>query len=116
MINIIEKETGIKIPLSSTGLNAVIINFADGDGRRLVNILELMIGHKSIIDDKAVKGLLQKKVIYHDRNGDLHYNLISALHKSIRASTVTQPYTGYQDFVSWRRSKFHTSKIDEDFN
>ena len=30
--------------------------------------------------------LLQKKVIYHDRKGDLHYNLISALHKSIRGS------------------------------
>ena len=56
---------------------------AGGDGRNLLNRIET-ITHASpagILDCSALSKLMQKKPALYDRDGDAHYNLISALHK-----------------------------------
>lgn len=59
-----------------------------GDGRRLYNLIEnlepVLPQHTLSLDE--LKEILPKQVALHDRAGDQHYNLISALHKAVRAS------------------------------
>jgi putative ATPase len=61
---------------------------AQGDGRYLFNMIENIgvVASKTPIDIDALKLILQKQAASYDRAGDCHYNLISALHKSIRSS------------------------------
>ncbi len=65
-----------------------LIQLAQGDGRYLLNLIEALEGESC--DDfwgvEALKKLLQKRAALFDKAGDGHYNLISALHKSIRGS------------------------------
>lgn len=65
-----------------------LLDFAQGDGRYLFNLVEGLQGmiQESPLDEKALSELLQKRSALFDRNGDQHYNLISALHKSVRGS------------------------------
>lgn len=67
-----------------------LCEIADGDGRYLVNRIEelfaLNVSHK--IDTDEMLDLLPKRSIAYDKSGEEHYNLISALHKSIRGSDV----------------------------
>jgi len=81
------EETGQKLPLTKDG-QAALIGFADGDGRYLLNLTEevLALGAKKPLNAKAVAVLLQKRAPAYDKSGEGHYNLISALHKSIRGS------------------------------
>ena len=62
---------------------------ADGDARAALNLLELALTNidssQIVLDD--LKGLMERP-LYHDRSGDNHYDLISAFHKSVRASDV----------------------------
>ncbi len=62
---------------------------ADGDGRRALNALEIASrlagAGKAITLEVAERALLQKQLLY-DKSGEEHYNLISALHKSLRGS------------------------------
>jgi len=66
-----------------------IIDFANGDGRKLINTLEQIKG-QNITFDKITKDLLSKflseKTLKYDKNGEEHYNIISAFIKSMRAS------------------------------
>ena len=70
-----------------------IAQLSAGDARRALNILEFCAktiaesGGKEI-DDKLVGEVVQKKAILYDKAGEEHFNLISALHKSLRASDV----------------------------
>jgi putative ATPase len=61
---------------------------ADGDGRYLLNLAEEVAEIKSpeLLDTAALISLVQKRAPLYDKNRDEHYNLISALHKSIRGS------------------------------
>ncbi len=70
-----------------------IARFADGDARIAYNILELSVqttaglGKKeTIITTPIIEHIIQKKMLFYDKNGEEHYNLISALHKSMRGS------------------------------
>lgn len=67
---------------------SALINEARGDGRHLVNMLENLhtFASSSPIDLKDLAQILQKRPPPYDRLGDHHYQLISALHKSIRGS------------------------------
>ncbi len=72
------------------GVLGMIALAADGDGRRALNLLELLAGMAS---GKAVTVELTKKAILssplrYDKSGEEHYNLISALHKSLRSGDV----------------------------
>ncbi|KAG2213172.1 hypothetical protein INT47_011321, partial [Mucor saturninus] len=64
--------------------------FSDGDARTALNTLEMAVNllenKQSPLDMDTVKGAFQKSHLLYDRNGDQHYDIISALHKSIRGS------------------------------
>ena len=64
--------------------------YASGDGRTAYNILELAAvsaADDSITSD-TLESVLQHKTLLYDKSGEEHYNLISALHKSVRSSDV----------------------------
>lgn len=68
-----------------------LFRYAGGDARKLLNILDLLEqatphGKPIIIDDKVVTESLQKNPQAYDKNGELHYDIISAFIKSIRGS------------------------------
>jgi putative ATPase len=62
--------------------------YASGDARSAYNILELAsaVARDGIIDREAVESAIERKTLLYDKSGEEHYNLISALHKSIRSS------------------------------
>lgn len=76
-----------KLPLTKDGRDTLIA-FADGDGRYLLNLAEEIFALEASKDLGAqdVAKLLQKRAPAYDKNRDEHYNIISALHKSIRGS------------------------------
>ena len=64
-----------------------LVAMSHGDGRHLLNILEnIQTLAEGEVDFETLCTLSQKKLAAHDRHYDNHYNLISALHKSIRGS------------------------------
>jgi putative ATPase len=67
-----------------------IIDYANGDARRALNTLEISanLAAKGRITEKEVKEALQKRILLYDKAGEEHFNLISALHKSLRNSDV----------------------------
>jgi putative ATPase len=69
---------------------AKIASYSSGDARTAYNALEvaasLASGAKTDIIDTIVHDALQKRVLLYDKAGEEHYNLISALHKSVRNS------------------------------
>jgi putative ATPase len=68
----------------------MIIDYANGDARRALNTLEISasLAQKGRISATEVKEALQKRVLLYDKKGEEHFNLISALHKSLRNSDV----------------------------
>jgi len=75
--------------LAAPGTLTRLAHSADGDARRALNLLETatsLLEEDGLIDDACLREALQKKVLRHDKSGESHYDLISALHKSIRNS------------------------------
>ena len=68
----------------------MIINYANGDARRALNSLEIAssLARDGIITSDDVQEALQKRILLYDKKGEEHFNLISALHKSLRNSDV----------------------------
>ncbi|MDC1399096.1 replication-associated recombination protein A, partial [Yoonia sp.] len=82
-----EKELGRALPLDGHARDA-LLTMADGDGRALLNLIEQVAAWKTdkkLTTDDLSKRLMKRAVKY-DKSGDEHYNLISALHKSVRGS------------------------------
>ncbi len=75
------------LPLQTDARNALIAS-ADGDGRFLLNQAETLFAIEIAepLDTKALAALLQRRMPVYDKNREGHYNLISALHKSLRGS------------------------------
>lgn len=75
------------IELKETG---AMMRFSGGDARKLLNILELIVesveGDDIVITDKKVEAELQANPLAYDKQGDMHYDIISAFIKSIRGS------------------------------
>ncbi|HEX3131073.1 MAG TPA: replication-associated recombination protein A [Thermoanaerobaculia bacterium] len=70
---------------------ASLAGLASGDARRALNLLELAVADatssgETLIDGAAVQRLAQRKILLYDKSGEEHFNLISALHKSLRDS------------------------------
>ncbi|MDR0830555.1 MAG: replication-associated recombination protein A [Prevotellaceae bacterium] len=70
--------------------NEALLRFAGGDARKLLNILELVANaqpdDKIIIDNKTVTERLQQNPMAYDKDGEMHYDIISAFIKSMRGS------------------------------
>jgi putative ATPase len=66
----------------------MLVALSDGDGRRLLSTLEMAasLAENGLLDAALIEHAVQRKGLRYDRAGDEHYNLISALHKSIRNS------------------------------
>src|SRR5438477_7850187 len=62
--------------------------YANGDARTAYNILESAAGvaREGVLDRDAVESVIERKVLLYDKSGEEHFNLISALHKSVRSS------------------------------
>lgn len=68
---------------------AALFKFSGGDARKLLNILDILVGAtdgKIIIDDQYVTDCLQQNIALYDKNGEQHYDVISAFIKSVRGS------------------------------
>src|SRR5689334_425350 len=66
---------------------ALIARLSDGDARTALNVLELAVSEPGArLTQAAVREAAQKKALLYDKSGEQHYNLISALHKSLRDS------------------------------
>ena len=82
-----EQELGKPIPLDGPAREA-LIEMADGDGRALLNLVEQVMAWDltAPLDPKGLAQRLSRRAAQYDKSGDAHYNLISALHKSVRGS------------------------------
>lgn len=76
-----------KINIKETG---AILRYSGGDARKLLNILELVVnaasGDPVEITDRNVENCLQQNPLAYDKDGEMHYDIISAFVKSIRGS------------------------------
>lgn len=87
----ITKEQKITINIDEESLN-IIANLSSGDARTSLNTLENILNITPLkkktknINSSQVKKVLQNKTFLYDKKGEEHYNLISALHKSMRNS------------------------------
>jgi len=79
------KELKVKISAEVVGL---IAQLANGDARKALNILESAIEVGEKIDVKLIKDIINKPNLLYDKSGEEHYNLISALHKSMRGGNA----------------------------
>jgi putative ATPase len=82
-----EEAEGVPLPLTPPAREALIAS-ADGDGRFLLGQAETLY-HASLgepLDPAMLGAFLQRRVAVYDKDRDGHYNLISALHKSVRGS------------------------------
>jgi putative ATPase len=83
---IADKENGLgnlKIKISAADLK-LLANLSNGDARMALNILESATNQSKNITKDLIKQVLQKSHLFYDKNGEEHYNIISALHKSMR--------------------------------
>jgi len=82
-----EAEAGRSLPLDADARRALVA-MADGDGRYLLNMVEALLERPEgeALDTDALVRLVQHRAPVYDKAQDGHYNLISALHKALRAS------------------------------
>jgi len=82
-----EAELGATLNLNKEG-RTTLIAMADGDGRALLNLIEQVAAWdvKSPLGTQELMTRLTRRASIYDKSGEAHYNLISALHKSVRGS------------------------------
>lgn len=70
--------------------NEALLRFSGGDARKLLNVLEIVVNSENseniVITNETVIERLQQNIALYDKNGELHYDIISAFIKSIRGS------------------------------
>jgi len=82
-----ESELALTLPLTAEA-RVSLREMADGDGRALLNLVEQVAAWKVTdpLDPGQLGQRLSRRAAQYDKSGDAHYNLISALHKSVRGS------------------------------
>ncbi|KNG92286.1 replication-associated recombination protein A [Pseudaestuariivita atlantica] len=82
-----EKALDRRLPLDGPARES-LQEMADGDGRALLNLVEQVAAWEvdGTLDTAALAQRLSRRAALYDKSGDAHYNLISALHKSVRGS------------------------------
>jgi len=82
-----EAALGHALPLEAAA-KARLAELADGDGRYLLNLVETLadLPPEPVLDPEALAEHLQRRLPLYDKGQESHYNLISALHKSVRGS------------------------------
>jgi len=89
MRRVFEAALGKTLPVDEQGKQALFA-MADGDGRYLITLAEQLaqLKEKGPLPPERLAALLQKRAPLYDKAQEAHYNLISALHKSLRGSDV----------------------------
>lgn len=116
-----ERETGTAMPLNE-GTRTMLCAMADGDGRALLNMVEQVLAKPGddILDESGLATMLAKRAALYDRDREEHYNLISALHKSMRGSDadaalywLARMLVGGEDprFIARRLTRFASEDI-----
>jgi putative ATPase len=83
-----EGETGRTLPIDDEA-RALLVGMADGDGRAVLTLAEevwRVAREGDLFDGDGLRAVLQRRAPIYDKGQDGHYNLISALHKSVRGS------------------------------
>ncbi|MDT8854442.1 replication-associated recombination protein A [Paracoccaceae bacterium Fryx2] len=82
-----EQDLGRALPLTGPAREA-LLEMADGDGRAALNLIEQIMAWKTDkpLDRDQLATRLMRRAAKYDKSGEEHYNLISALHKSVRGS------------------------------
>ncbi|MFN3826614.1 MAG: replication-associated recombination protein A [Micavibrio sp.] len=80
-----EKSEGRSLPLTAEARESLKA-MADGDGRYALTMAEQVLDQGQVLDSEALAGLVSRRAPLYDKADDGHYNLISALHKSVRGS------------------------------
>ena len=93
-VKLLDKENQVKLVLDNKLKNS-IASIAGGDARRCLGMIELAVkcapavtGNEIEITEKELKKVLQGRMASYDKKGDMHFDYISALHKSMRNSDV----------------------------
>lgn len=116
-----ETEIGRALPLTAEARSAVCA-MADGDGRYLLNLAEEIATLKpdDMLDVTALTKAIQRRAPLYDKSQEAHYNLISALHKSLRGSDadaalywLARMLTGGEDprYIARRLTRFAVEDI-----
>jgi putative ATPase len=89
LLDRVEEALGRKLPIDRNGRDT-LFSMADGDGRYLIGLAEQLaqLKEKGPVPPERLATLLQKRAPLYDKAQEAHYNLISALHKSLRGSDV----------------------------
>jgi putative ATPase len=116
-----EKEIGRVLPLTPDARSAVCA-MADGDGRYLLNLAEeiVSLNPDDTLDVTDLTKAIQRRAPLYDKSQEAHYNLISALHKSLRGSDadaalywLARMLTGGEDprYIARRLTRFAVEDI-----
>jgi putative ATPase len=116
-----EAETGQHLPLTPQ-TRAMLRAMADGDGRALLNMAEQLFALPAgePLNEEGLSRLLSRRAALYDRDREEHYNLISALHKSLRGSDadaalywLARMFAGGEDprFIARRLTRFASEDI-----
>jgi putative ATPase len=116
-----ETEIGRALPLTAEARSAVCA-MADGDGRYLLNLAEEIatLNPEDMLDVTALTKAIQRRAPLYDKSQETHYNLISALHKSLRGSDadaalywLARMLTGGEDprYIARRLTRFAVEDI-----
>jgi putative ATPase len=80
-----EEDAGRQLPVDEQA-RATLKAMADGDGRYVLSMAEQILSQDETLDTEALLNIVQRRAPLYDKDDDAHYNLISALHKSVRGS------------------------------
>jgi putative ATPase len=88
IVSLLERAMPVVHMTADPGVLSQIAVHANGDARAAYNILEAAakVGRNGTIDRETVESVLGRKMLLYDKSGEEHFNLVSALHKSIRSS------------------------------
>jgi putative ATPase len=116
-----EAETGATLPLEPAA-RATLRAMADGDGRALLNLAEQLFAlpDAALLNSDQLAQLLSRRAALYDKDREEHYNLISALHKSMRGSDadaalywLARMFAGGEDprYIARRITRFASEDI-----
>jgi putative ATPase len=116
-----ETETGQKLPVTVAG-RATLRAMADGDGRALLNLAEQLLALPAggELGPDELANLLARRAALYDKDREEHYNLISALHKSMRGSDadaalywLARMFAGGEDprYIARRVARFASEDV-----
>ena len=83
-----ERGLGEKVSLEPEAVDLIVAH-ASGDARRALGLLELAasdVGDGGVVTGERLQSLSQRRLLHYDKSGEEHFNLVSALHKSMRNS------------------------------